>query len=76
MHIGVSHFRLVDPFDAFGGEDADGDFLGDDRLALGGAADIKGLLVEVVVAEGVTVDAAVTEEAGGISGVGGVGDDG
>lgn len=76
MHIGVSHFGLVDPLDAFGGEDADGDFLGYDRFALSGAAGVKRLFVEVVVGEGVVVGAAVAEEAGGGAGVGGVGDDG
>lgn len=74
MHIRVPDFRLVDPLYAFGGEDTDGDFLGDDCFALSGAAGVERLLVEVVVGEGV-VGVAVTEEAGGGAGADGVGDD-
>lgn len=74
MHIRVAHFGLVDPFYALGGEDADGDFLGDNCFALGGAAGVETLFVEVVVGEGVVV-AAVAEEAVGVPSADGVGDD-
>lgn len=74
MHVRVADFGLVDPLDAFGGEDADGDLLRDDGLALGGAAGVETLFVEVVVGEGV-VAAAVAEKAVGGSGADGVGED-
>ena len=74
MHVRVADFGLVDPFYPFGGEDADGDFLGDDCLALGGAPGVETLFMEVVVGEGVVVSA-VAEEAVGVSGADGVGED-
>jgi hypothetical protein len=74
MHIRVAHFGLVDPFYAFGGENTDGDFLGDDCFTLGGTAGVETLFVEVVVGEGV-VNAAVAEEAITVPGADGVGYD-
>lgn len=74
MHVGVAYFGLVDPFYAFGGEDTDGDLLGDDCFALGGAPSIETLLVEVVIGEGVLLST-IAKEAIGVSCTDCVGED-